>query len=181
MKAVSSRWWLENKGLRQSDDSDACECHLAYPCRLSTLDIALTYRGYTEDKIATLQLTPLSNTQSFVHLLPFGNNRCTSHEKNARRTGDCFPPSRNAVSVSPAASKPFSIALKSCQISCWACAQPVAMVNNIQKFSECSSPRVIGTCSGELQGAVTRVESLKCKSSMSFSRWKLATDCTKFS
>lgn len=36
-------------------------------------------------------------------------------------------------------------------------------------------PRVIGACSGELHGATTNVESLKCSSGMSFERWNSAT------
>ena len=39
-------------------------------------------------------------------------------------------------------------------------------------------PKVIGTCSGELQGATTSVESLKCSSGISFRRWNFAALCT---
>ena len=68
-------------------------------------------------------------------------------------------PSKKFLSLSPAASAPFSTALNSCQINCWACAQA----------------SVIGGCSGELQGATISVPSLKRSSGISLSRWNEAT------
>lgn len=74
------------------------------------------------------------------------------------------------MSVSPEAAKPLSTAVSACQISCCECAQPSLLSYFFGEEIDVL-PKVMGNCSGELQGLTTHVESLKCRSSTILFRW----------